>query len=78
MLVHIVADYGMGDFAFAEVVQRTKVHPPDVEPLSTPAPAGRLLIHLLSTREPAGDAPRRMHLRTERHGFNPLTEGIEN
>lgn len=39
MLVHIVADYGMGDLAFAEVVQRIKVHLPDVEPVLTPVPA---------------------------------------
>ena len=29
MLVHIVADYGAGDLAFAEVVQRIKLHLPD-------------------------------------------------
>lgn len=39
MLVHIVADYGMGDLAFAEVVQRIKLHLPDVEPVLTPVPA---------------------------------------
>lgn len=33
MLVHIVADYGAGDLAFAEVVQRIKLHLPDAEPL---------------------------------------------
>jgi hypothetical protein len=36
MLVHIVADYGQGDLAFAEVVQRLKVHLPDAEPVLTP------------------------------------------
>lgn len=39
MLVHIIADYGMGDLAFAEVVQRIKVHLPDIEPVLTPVPA---------------------------------------
>jgi hypothetical protein len=38
MLVHIVADYGPGDLAFAEVVQRTKLHLPDAEPVPTPVP----------------------------------------
>ena len=39
MLVHIIADYGQGDLAFAEVVQRIKLHLPDAEPLLTPVPA---------------------------------------
>ena len=38
MLVHVVADYGPGDLAFAEVVQRLKLHLPDAEPLYTPVP----------------------------------------
>lgn len=38
MLVHIVADYGHGDLAFAEVVQRIKLHLPDAEPVPTPVP----------------------------------------
>lgn len=38
MLVHIVADYGQGDLAFAEVVQRLKIHLPDAEPVLTPVP----------------------------------------
>jgi hypothetical protein len=33
VLVHIIADYGTGDLAFAEVVQRIKVHLPDAEPV---------------------------------------------
>ncbi len=37
MLVHIIADYGTGDLAFAEVVQRLKVHLPDAEPMLVPA-----------------------------------------
>jgi len=39
MLVHIVADYGAGDLAFAEVAQRLKLHLPDAEPVLTPVPA---------------------------------------
>ena len=38
MLVHIIADYGYGDLAFAEVVQRIRVHLPDAEPVLTPVP----------------------------------------
>jgi hypothetical protein len=36
MLFHIVADYGAGDLAFAEVAQRVKLHLPDAEPIYTP------------------------------------------
>src|SRR5215210_1392597 len=39
MLVHIIADYGHGDLAFAEVVQRIKYYLPDAEPTLTPVPA---------------------------------------
>ncbi len=38
MLLHIVADYGHGDLAFAEVVQRIRTHLPDAEPVMTPVP----------------------------------------
>jgi hypothetical protein len=38
MLVHIIADYGTGDLAFAEVVQRIKIHLPDAEPVLVPVP----------------------------------------
>ena len=38
MLVHIVADYGTGDLAFAEVVQRIKIRLPDAEFVSVPVP----------------------------------------
>ncbi len=38
MLVHIIADYGAGDLAFAEVVQRIKIHLPDAEPVLLPVP----------------------------------------
>ncbi len=36
MLVHVIADYGLGDLAFAEVAQRLKLLLPDAEPLYTP------------------------------------------
>jgi hypothetical protein len=39
MLVHVIADYGFGDLAFAEVVQRLKFYLPDAEPMLTPVPA---------------------------------------
>jgi S-adenosylmethionine hydrolase len=39
MLVHIIADYGQGDLAFAEVVQRIKSFLPDAETMLTPVPA---------------------------------------
>jgi hypothetical protein len=39
MLLHLIADYGHGDLAFAEVVQRLKAHLPEVEPVLTPVPA---------------------------------------
>lgn len=39
MLVHIVADYGAGDLAFAEVVQRFKLYLPKAEVVLTPVPA---------------------------------------
>ena len=39
MLVHIIADYGPADRAFAEVVQRIKYYLPDAEPMLTPVPA---------------------------------------
>ncbi|HEX8201983.1 MAG TPA: SAM hydroxide adenosyltransferase [Isosphaeraceae bacterium] len=38
MLVHIIADYGQGDLAFAEVVQRIKSFLPDAEPVLIPVP----------------------------------------
>ncbi|MCA1715665.1 MAG: hypothetical protein LC781_02000 [Actinobacteria bacterium] len=50
MLVHIVADYGQGDLAFAEVVQRIKLHLPDAEPVSTPVPSFSTLARSLSAR----------------------------
>jgi hypothetical protein len=38
MLVQIVADYGHGDLAFAEVVQRIRLHLPDAETIPVPVP----------------------------------------
>ncbi len=60
MLVHIVADYGQGDLAFAEVVQRIKTHLPDAEPVLTPVPpfstlaAGFCVAQLGLNEAPAG------------------------
>ncbi len=39
MLVHVVADYGHGDLAFAEVCQRLALHLPEATLLPTPVPA---------------------------------------
>ena len=38
MLIHVVADYGPGDLAFAEVAQRIKLHLVDAEVFYTPVP----------------------------------------
>lgn len=38
MLLHIVADYGHGDLAFAEVVQQFKLHLPEATPVLTAVP----------------------------------------
>ena len=60
MLVHIIADYGQGDLAFAEVVQRIKLHLPDAEPMPTPVPpfstlaAGFCIAQLGLNEAPAG------------------------
>jgi hypothetical protein len=60
MLVHIIADYGFGDLAFAEVVQRIKLHLPDAEPILTPVPpfatiaAGFCIAQLGLNKAPAG------------------------
>jgi hypothetical protein len=39
VLVHVVADYGFGDLAFAEVAQRLAQHLPDAQLVFTPVPA---------------------------------------
>lgn len=59
MLVHVIADYGIGDLAFAEVIQRIKSYLPDAEAISVPVPAfstlaagfciAQLGLHLAST-----------------------------
>ena len=60
MLVHIVADYGHGDLAFAEVVQRLKYYLPDAEPMLTTVPpfatlaAGFCIAQLGLNDAPAG------------------------
>jgi hypothetical protein len=51
MLVHIIADYGMGDLAFAEVVQRIKLHVPDAEPVLVPVPPFATLANVWRTRD---------------------------
>jgi hypothetical protein len=59
MLVHIIADYGpTGDLAFAEVVQRIKLHLPDAEPVLTPVPAfATLAAGFCIAQLGLGDAP---------------------
>lgn len=62
MLVHVIADYGpAGDLAFAEVVQRLRLHLPDAEPVVlTPVPpfatlaAGFCIAQLGLNEAPAG------------------------
>src|ERR687885_2167504 len=60
MLVQVIADYGQGDLAFAEVVQRIKLHLPDAEPVLTPVPpfstlaAGFCIAQLGLNDAPAG------------------------
>ena len=60
MLVHIIADYGHGDLAFAEVVQRLKFYLPDADPVLTPVPpfstvaAGFCIAQLGLNEAPAG------------------------
>ena len=39
MLTHVVADYGHGDLAFAEVAQRLCLHLPEATLVLTPVPA---------------------------------------
>ncbi len=60
MLFHIIADYGYGDLAFAEVVQRVRLYLPDAEPVLTPVPpfstlaAGFCIAQLGLNEAPAG------------------------
>ena len=39
MLLHLVADFGPNDLAFAEVIQRLRIHLPDAHVVTTPVPA---------------------------------------
>lgn len=39
MLIHLVADYGPGDLAFAEVIQQLARHLPEATVVATPVPA---------------------------------------
>lgn len=60
MLVHIIADYGFGDLAFAEVVQRIKLYLPYAELMVMPVPpfstlaAGFCVAQLGLNEAPAG------------------------
>jgi S-adenosylmethionine hydrolase len=60
MLLHVIADYGPGDLAFAEVAQRIKRHLPDAELVYTPVPpfatlaAGFCIAQLGLNEAPAG------------------------
>lgn len=38
MLLHLIADFGPNDLAFAEVIQRFKLFMPEAEPVVTPVP----------------------------------------
>ena len=59
MLIHVVADYGHGDLAFAEVMQRLALHLPQAALVATPVPAfdtvsaGFCIAQLALTSEPA-------------------------
>lgn len=44
MLLHLVADFGPGDLAFAEVVQRLRLHLPQAVVLPTPVPPFQTLV----------------------------------
>ena len=71
MLVHVIADFGPGDLAFAEVIQRLHVHLGDIHVVPTPVPpfatlaAGFCVAQLALGQAPAGTvvfhnvAPRR-------------------
>lgn len=60
MLVHIVADYGAGDLAFAEAAQALQLHLPDAQFLLTPVPpfatlaAGFCIAQLARNAAPPG------------------------
>ncbi len=56
----MIADYGHGDLAFAEVIQRIKYYLPDAEPVLTPVPpfstlaAGFCIAQLALNQAPSG------------------------
>jgi hypothetical protein len=60
MLVHVIADYGVGDLAYAEVRQRLALHLPGADVVYTPVPpfdtvsAGFALAQLALTEGPRG------------------------
>lgn len=60
MLLHLIADFGAGDLAFAEVIQRLKLHLPEAEIVPTPVPpfatlaAGFCVAQLGMGEAPAG------------------------
>ncbi len=60
MLLHLIADFGPNDLAFAEVIQRFKLVLPEAEPVATPVPpfatlaAGFCAAQLALTGAPPG------------------------
>ena len=61
MLLHLVADFGPGDLAFAEVIQRLAIHLPDVQVVATPVPPFQTLAAGFSVAQLAmGAAPEGM------------------
>jgi hypothetical protein len=50
MVVHTTADYGPGDLACAEVVQRLTRYLPDAEPVLTPVPPFSTLFSFPNSR----------------------------
>ena len=58
MLVHLIADFGRGDLAFAEVAQRIKFHMPRAEIIPTAVPAfSTLAAGFCVAQLGLGDAP---------------------
>lgn len=82
MLLHLIADFGAADLAFAEVVQRLKLHLPEAEPILSAVPpfatlaAGFCAAQLALNEAPAGTvvfhnvAPRR-----DDHAARPGNDG---
>ena len=58
MLLHLIADFGRGDLAFAEVAQRIKLHLPQAEIIPTAVPAfSTLAAGFCVAQLGLGDAP---------------------